>query len=93
MVKHICVKWLTLFLTILCINYIIDKYGKQFHPICRIKYNRFFNICSLLRILYSVETTYGINSVISKQMTFVKNAEKGRFLFLIMLILSYFICS
>jgi hypothetical protein len=43
--------------------------------------------------IYSVETTYGINSVISKLMTFVKNAEKGQFLFLIMVILSCFICS
>jgi hypothetical protein len=39
---------------------------------------------------YSVETTYGINSVISKLMTFVKNAETGRFLFLMVLILSCF---
>jgi hypothetical protein len=42
---------------------------------------------------YSVETTYGINSVISKLMTFVENAETGQFLFLIMLILSCFTCS
>jgi hypothetical protein len=27
--------------------------------------------------IYSVETTYGINSVISKLMTFVENAETG----------------
>jgi hypothetical protein len=42
---------------------------------------------------YSVETTYGINSVISKLMTLVENAETGQFLFLIVLILSCFICS
>jgi hypothetical protein len=47
----------------------------------------------LLRITYSVEITYGINSVISKLMTFAENAETGQFLFLIMLILSYFTCS
>jgi hypothetical protein len=47
----------------------------------------------LLRITYSVEITYGINSVISKLMTFAENAETGEFLFLIMLILSYFTCS
>jgi hypothetical protein len=45
------------------------------------------------RLLYSVEITYGINSVISKLMTFAENAETGRFLFLIMLILCYFTCS
>jgi hypothetical protein len=44
-------------------------------------------------LIYSVETTYGINSVISKLMTFVKNAETGRFLFLMVLILSCFTCS
>jgi hypothetical protein len=44
-------------------------------------------------LLYSVETTYGINSVISKLMTFVENAETGQFLFLIVLILSWFTCS
>jgi hypothetical protein len=43
--------------------------------------------------LYSVETTYGINSVMSKLMTFVENAETGQFLFLIVLILSSFTCS
>jgi hypothetical protein len=43
--------------------------------------------------LYSVEITYGINSVISKLMTFAENAETGKFLFLIMLILSYFTFS
>jgi hypothetical protein len=43
--------------------------------------------------LYSVETTYGINSVISKLMTIVEITETGQFLFLIMLILSYFTCS
>jgi hypothetical protein len=42
---------------------------------------------------YSVEITYGINSVISKLMTFVENAETRQFLFLIMLILSCFTCS
>jgi hypothetical protein len=39
--------------------------------------------------IYSVETTYGTNTVISKLMTLVENAETGQFLFLIMLILSY----
>jgi hypothetical protein len=29
--------------------------------------------------IYSVETTYGINSVISKLTTFVENAETGQF--------------
>jgi hypothetical protein len=43
--------------------------------------------------IYSVEITYGINSVISKLMTFAENAETSQFLFLIMLILSYFACS
>jgi hypothetical protein len=42
--------------------------------------------------VYSVETTYGINSVISKLMTFVENAETGKFLFLIVFILSCFTC-
>jgi hypothetical protein len=51
------------------------------------------NILNRLRYTYSVEITYGINSVISKLMTFVENAETGQFLFLIMLILSYFTCS
>jgi hypothetical protein len=31
--------------------------------------------------LYSVETTYEINSVISKLMTFVENAETGQFFY------------
>jgi hypothetical protein len=44
------------------------------------------NICT-------VEITYGINSVISKLMTFVKNAETGKFLFFMVLILSCFTCS
>jgi hypothetical protein len=43
--------------------------------------------------LYSVEITYGINSVISKLMTFVKNAETSQFLFFMVLILSCFTCS
>jgi hypothetical protein len=47
----------------------------------------------LKKYVYSVEITYGINSVISKLMTFAENAETGQFLFLIMLILSYFTCS
>jgi hypothetical protein len=46
-----------------------------------------FHINTLFRIC-SVETTYGINSVISKLMTFVENAETGQFLSLVMLILS-----
>jgi hypothetical protein len=29
-------------------------------------------------VIYSVETTYEINSVISKLMTFVENAETGQ---------------
>jgi hypothetical protein len=45
------------------------------------------------RNVYSVEITYGINSIISKLMTFVENAETGQFLFLVILILSYFTCS
>jgi hypothetical protein len=45
------------------------------------------------KLPYSVETTYGINSVISKLMTFVENAETGQFLFLIVVILSWFTCS
>jgi hypothetical protein len=47
-------------------------------------------------LMYSVEityVTYGINSIISKLMTFVENAETGQFLFLGILILSYFTCS
>jgi hypothetical protein len=43
--------------------------------------------------LYSVETTYGINSIISKLTIFVKNAETGRLLFLMLLILSCVTCS
>jgi hypothetical protein len=43
--------------------------------------------------VYSVETTYGINSVISKLIKLVENAETGQFLFLVMLILSSFTCS
>jgi hypothetical protein len=35
---------------------------------------------------YSVEITYVINSVISKLMAFVENAETGQFLFLIELV-------
>jgi hypothetical protein len=46
-----------------------------------------------LLYLYCVEITYGINSIITKLMTFAENAETGQFLFLIMLILSYFSCS
>jgi hypothetical protein len=49
-------------------------------------------VAYLSKNLYSVETTYGINSVISKLMIFVENAETGRFLFLIMLILNCFTC-
>jgi hypothetical protein len=52
-----------------------------------------FVIFIIFLLLYSVETTYGINSVISKLMTFVENAETGQFLFLIVLILSWFTCS
>jgi hypothetical protein len=46
-------------------------------------------IMNFSTLVYSVEITYGINSVISKLMTFAENAETGQFLFLIMLILSY----
>jgi hypothetical protein len=46
-----------------------------------------------MKEIYSVEITYGINSVISKLMTFAENAETDQFLFLIMLILSYFTFS
>jgi hypothetical protein len=45
------------------------------------------------RRLHSVETTYGINSVVSKLMIIVEIAETGQFLFLTMLILSCFTCS
>jgi hypothetical protein len=37
---------------------------------------------------YSVETTYGINSVISKLMTIVEITETGQFLFLIVIMLN-----
>jgi hypothetical protein len=40
-----------------------------------------------------VETTYGVDSVVSGLMTFVENAETGQFLFLIALILSWFTYS
>jgi hypothetical protein len=43
--------------------------------------------------VYSVETTYGINSVVSKLMIIVEITETGQSLFLTMLILSYFPCS
>jgi hypothetical protein len=43
--------------------------------------------------IYSVEITYGTNTVISKLMTPVENAETGQFLPLIMLTPSYFTCS
>jgi hypothetical protein len=42
----------------------------------------------IFTFMYSVEITYGTNSAISKPMTFVKNAETGRFLFLTVPILS-----
>jgi hypothetical protein len=74
--------------------------------ISRLRLQCFNNVCSVQmtlhsriknyyceNVLYSVEIIYGINSVISKPMTFAENAETGRFLFLIMLILSYFTCS
>jgi hypothetical protein len=48
---------------------------------------------AIYNALYCVEITYGINSVISKLMIFVEYAETGRFLFLIMFILSYSTCS
>jgi hypothetical protein len=47
----------------------------------------------LLFTIFSVEITYGINSIISKLMIFVENAETDQFLFLVILILSYFTCS
>jgi hypothetical protein len=40
-----------------------------------------------------VETAYGVNSVMSKQMIFVESAETGQFLFLIVFVLSCFTCS
>jgi hypothetical protein len=48
---------------------------------------------SVSKRIYSVETTYGINSVISNLMTFVENAETRQFLFLVVLILSWLTCS
>jgi hypothetical protein len=53
----------------------------------------YFLKLSFIFVIYSVEITYGINSIISKLMTFVENAETGQFLFLVILILSYFTCS
>jgi hypothetical protein len=47
----------------------------------------------MLFMIYSVETTYGINSVTSKPMTPAKNAERRRPLFLMVPILSCFTCS
>jgi hypothetical protein len=68
-------------------------YIKHFLIIFQIKkLQRLFDTFVPLGI-YSVETTNGINSVISKLMTFVENAEAGQFLFLIVLILSCFTCS
>jgi hypothetical protein len=68
-------------------------YIKHFFIIFQIKkLQRLFDTFVPLGI-YSVETTNGINSVISKLMTFVENAEAGQFLFLIVLILSCFTCS
>jgi hypothetical protein len=55
-------------------------------------YNRYDALADGTRI-YSVEITYGINSVILKLMIFAENAETGQFLILIMLILSYITCS
>jgi hypothetical protein len=48
---------------------------------------------STLNDIRCTETTYGMNSVISKLITFVENAETSRFLFLIILILSCYTCS
>jgi hypothetical protein len=59
----------------------------------RIRDESLMNLGGRGHIIYSVETTYGINSVISKLMTIVENAETGQFLFMIMLILSSFTCS
>jgi hypothetical protein len=42
---------------------------------------------------YSVETTYGVDSVMSKLMAFVEGAGTGQFLFLVVLVLSCFTCS
>jgi hypothetical protein len=54
----------------------------------------FINVCSYaLGNTYNVETTYGINSVISKLKTFIENPETGQFLFIIVLILSCFTCT
>jgi hypothetical protein len=64
--------------------------GLAYRDACR----DMFKTLKILTVpVYSVEITYGINSVISKLMTFAENSETGRFLFLIMLILSYFTCS
>jgi hypothetical protein len=40
---------------------------------------KYFYVWQLRVNLYSVETTYGINSVIAKLMKFVENAETGQF--------------
>jgi hypothetical protein len=67
---------------------------KLFREFWGTQYVTLINIYVNKRIkFYSVETTYGINSVISKLMTFVENAETGQFLFLIALILSWFTYS
>jgi hypothetical protein len=65
-------------------------YGRLIRICQKHKLARGLNYC---RRLYSVEITYGINSIISKLMTFVESAEIGQFLFLVIRILSYFICS
>jgi hypothetical protein len=46
-----------------------------------------YRIVALLLPLtvYSVEITNGINSVISKLMTFVENVETGRFFFIMLM--------
>jgi hypothetical protein len=63
---------------------------KLFREFWGTQYVTLINIYVNKRIkFYSVETTYGINSVISKLMTFVENAET----FLIALILSWFTYS
>jgi hypothetical protein len=46
-----------------------------------------------LTVMYSVEAAYGVDSVVSGLVAFVKDAETGRFLFLMVLILGCFTCS
>jgi hypothetical protein len=76
-------------------NYTDQEFGPEKKFVTNYNNNNIIQVVELkgTRPKCSVETTYGINSVISKLMTFVKNAETGQFLFLIVLILSCFTCS